>query len=186
MAVIKAEKTPARAAPLSEISAIGWLQKNLFSSVFNTLLTFFMLYIIYLTLTGVFVWGYVDATFVAENRRACYDFSLTGACWAGVIDWLDNIFYGRYPRDQIWRINFGGVLLAFWMAPLWMSRVRGKVLVGATVVAFYPFLAGYLFSGGDKGIFMQVMVSSAILAFVINMANAFTCTMRYAAVRSVT
>lgn len=178
MAVIKAENTPARAAPLSEMSVIGWLQKNLFSSVFNTLLTFFMLYIIYLTLTGVFVWGYVDATFVAENRRACYDFSLTGACWAGVIDWLDNIFYGRYPRDQIWRINFGALLLVFWMAPLWMSRVRGKVLVGATVVGFYPFIAGYLFSGGDKGLFMQVMVSGAILAFVINMANAFTSTMR--------
>lgn len=178
MTVIKAEKTPARAAPLSEMSVIGWMQKNLFSSVFNTLLTFFMLYIIYLTLSGVFVWGFLDATFVAENRRACYDNSLTGACWAGVMDWLDNIFYGRYPRDQIWRINFGGLLLAFWMAPLWMSRVKGKVLVGATVVAFYPFLAGYLFSGGNKGLFMQIMVSGAVVAFVINMANALTCTMR--------
>ena len=178
MAVIKAEKTPSRPAPLSEMSVIGWLQKNLFSSAVNTLLTFFMLYIIYLTVSGVFVWGYSDATFVAENRRECYDYSLTGACWAGVIDWLDNIFYGRYPRDQIWRINYGALLLAFWMAPLWMSRVKGKVLVGATVVGFYPFLAGYLFSGGDKGFFMQVMVSGAIVAFVINMANAFTCMIR--------
>jgi len=178
MAVIKAEKTPARPAPLFETSIIGWLRKNMFSSVFNTLLTFFMLYIIYLTVSGVFIWGVADATFVAENRRECYDNSLTGACWAGVIDWLDNIFYGRYPRDQIWRINFGAVLLVFWMAPLWMSRVKGKVLVGATVVVFYPFLAGYLFSGGDKGFFMQVMVSGAIVAFAINMANALTCVIR--------
>lgn len=36
----------------------------------------------------------------------------------------------------------------------------------------YPFLAGYLFSGGGKGLFMQVMISGAIVAFVINMANA--------------
>ena len=178
MAVIKAEKTPARPAPLFETSIIGWLRKNMFSSVFNTLLTFFMVYIIYLTVSGVFIWGVADATFVAENRRECYDNSLTGACWAGVIDWLDNIFYGRYPRDQIWRINFGAVLLVFWMAPLWMSRVKGKVLVGATVVVFYPFLAGYLFSGGDKGFFMQVMVSGAIVAFAINMANALTCVIR--------
>ena len=174
MAIVKAVKTPDRSAPISETSVLGWLHKNLFSSAFNTILTLFTLYIIYLTVSGVYVWGFVDATFVADTRRECYDYSLTGACWAGVLDWLDNIFYGRYPRDQIWRINFGGVLLALWMAPLWIARVRGKVLVGASVVVFYPFFAGYLFSGGDKGLFMQVMVSGAIVAFSINMANALT------------
>jgi general L-amino acid transport system permease protein len=172
MAIIKAEKTPERPAPVLESSVLGWLYKNLFSSAFNTLLTLFTLYIIYLTVSGVYVWGILDATFVAENRRECYEHSLTGACWAGVIDWLDNIFYGRYPREELWRIDLGGLLLAFWMAPLWMSRVKGKVLVGASVVVFYPFLAGYLFSGGDKGLFMQFMVASAIVAFIINMANA--------------
>ncbi|MCK4860646.1 MAG: amino acid ABC transporter permease [Rhodobacteraceae bacterium] len=174
MAIIKAEKTPDRSAPVSETSVMGWLHKNLFSSAFNTLLTLFTLYIIYLTASGVYGWGLRDATFAAENRRECYDYSLTGACWAGVIDWLDNIFYGRYPREEIWRINFGGLLLALWMAPLWMGRVKGKVLVGVTVVVFYPFLAGYLFSGGDKGFFMQVMVTGAIVAFAINMANMIT------------
>lgn len=112
MAIIKAEKTPSRLPPVSETSVMGWLQINLFSSVFNTVLTMFTLFIIYLTVSGVYGWGFADATFVAETRRACYDNSLTGACWAGVIDWLDNIFYGRYPRDQIWRVNFGGLLLA--------------------------------------------------------------------------
>ena len=171
MAIIKAQKTTARSAPLSETSVIGWLHKNLFSSVFNTLLTLVTLYIIYLTLSSVFIWGLWDATFIAENRRECYDNSLTGACWAGVIDWFDNIFYGRYPRDQIWRINFGGLLLALWMAPLWMGRVNGKVLIAVSVIAFYPFLAGYLFAGGSKGLFLQIMVSGAIVAFAINMAN---------------
>jgi len=41
-------------------------------------------------------------------------------------------------------------------------------------VVFYPFLAGYLFSGGDKGLFMQVMISGAIVAFAINMTNVVT------------
>ncbi len=172
MAIVKATKTPARSAPISESSILGWLQKNLFSSAFNSVLTVFTTYIIYLTVNGVYIWGFADATFVAETRRECYGNSLTGACWAGVIDWLDNIFYGRYPREEIWRINFGGILLAFWMAPLWIARAKGKVLVGASVVVFYPFLAGYLFSGGDKGLFMQVMISGAIVAFAINMANA--------------
>ncbi len=174
MAIVRAEKTPDRPAPISETSVLGWLQKNLFSSAFNTLLTLFTAYLIYLTLKGVIGWGYIDATFVAENRRECYDNSLTGACWAGVIDWLKNIFYGRYPRDEIWRIDFGLLMLAFWMAPLWIARVKGKVLIGASVVVLYPFLAGYLFAGGDKGLFMQVMISAAIVALIANMANLMT------------
>jgi general L-amino acid transport system permease protein len=174
MAIVKAEKTPARPAPISETSIVGWLYKNLFSSAFNTLLTLFALYLIFLTLRGVLVWGFLDATFVAENRRACYNNSLTGACWAGVIDWLENIFYGRYPRDEIWRINFGSLMLAAWMAPLWVPNIKGKIFVGISVVMFYPFLAGYLFSGGDKGLFMQVMVSAAIVALICNMANLLT------------
>jgi len=171
MAIIKAEKTPDRPAPISETSMIGWLHKNLFSSTTNVVLTFVMLYIIYLTVSGIFTWGVLDATFVADNRRQCFDNSLTGACWAGVFHWFNNIFYGRYPRAEIWRINFGGLLLVLWMAPLWMARVKGKVLVAASAVVFYPFLAGYLFSGGDKGWFMQIMVAAAIVAFAADMAN---------------
>ena len=174
MAIINAVKNPDRAAPLGERSVIGWVHKNLFSSWFNAILTVVTGYLVFITVAGVWTWGVADATFVAQNRRECYDNSLTGACWAGVIDWFDNIFYGRYPRDQIWRINFGALMLVLWMAPLWMGRVKGKVLVGAGVVVFYPFLAGYMFSGGDKGLFMQIMVSGAIVALIANTANMLT------------
>ncbi|MBL4811773.1 MAG: amino acid ABC transporter permease, partial [Rhodobacteraceae bacterium] len=174
MAIITATPSSARAAPISETSVMGWLRKNLFSTVSNSFLTVFMLYIIYLLIYGVVGWGYLDATFTAENRRECYDNSLTGACWAGVIDWFDNIFYGRYPREEIWRINLGGLLLVAWMIPLWIASARGKVLIGATVVVFYPFLAGYLFSGGETGLFMKVMLAGAVVAFILNMANLLT------------
>jgi general L-amino acid transport system permease protein len=178
MTIITATKTPDRPAPLGNRSIIGWIHKNLFSSAFNAALTLFMAYLVFITVTGMWSWGVTDATFVAENRRECYDNSLTGACWAGVIDWLDNIFYGRYPRDQIWRINLGAVVLVLWMAPLWMARVKGKVLIGASVVVFYPFLAGYLFSGGDKALFVQVMLSGAIVALIANTANMLTGLLR--------
>lgn len=171
MAIVTGQKTPDRIPPVSETSILGWMQKNLFSSVTNSILTIIMLYIVYLTLSGVYVWGFADATFVADNRRECYDNSLEGACWAGVLAWTDNIMYGRYPREEIWRINWGGLLLVLWMAPLWMSRVKGKIFTGITVVLLYPFLAGYLFSGGDKGLFMQVMVTGAIVALIANVIN---------------
>jgi len=168
MAIIKAEKTPDRPAPLSERSLIGWMHKNLFSSMFNSVLTLITLYVIYITVKSLWIWGIGDAVWVAETRRECFNISLDGACWAGVIAWLDNIFYGRYPREELWRVNLGAVLLVIWMIPLWLPRVKAKVFIGLSTVALYPFLAGYLFSGGDKGIFMQIMITAAITCLIAN------------------
>ncbi len=166
MAVLRAERTPARSAPLSETSVLGWLRKNLFSSWINIILTIVSIYIIYITVTGLWVWGVTDAVWVAKDRRDCFDISIDGACWAGVIVWLDNFFYGRYPRAELWRVNLGGLLLFLWMAPLWLPRVKDKIFIGLTTVFLYPFLAGYFFAGGDKGLFMQVMISLAIVALI--------------------
>jgi general L-amino acid transport system permease protein len=109
-----------------------------------------------------------DAVWIAESRRECFDISLGGACWAGVLAWMDNIIYGRYPREELWRLNLGLVVLAIWMAPLWLPRVKAKILIGLSVVFLYPFMAGYLFAGGDKGIFMQIMVTAAIVCLACN------------------
>jgi len=161
MSMVKHERTVARDAPLSETTFIGWLRKNLFSSWVNTILTLISIYIIYAVVSSLWVWGVQDAVWTAENRRECFDISPHGACWAGVIVWFDNIFYGRYPRGEIWRVNLGALLLIVWMAPLWLPGVKDKIFIGLSTVFLYPFLAGYIFAGGDKSIFMQVMVAGA-------------------------
>ncbi len=172
MAIINAEKTPSTKPPLSETSVLGWMQKNLFSSVFNTLLTIATLFIIYTAVKGFAVWGILDAVWIADNRRECFSINPNGACWAGIFAWIDNIFYGRYPREELWRINLGLFCLFIWMIPLWLPRVKAKISIGLTTVFLYPFLAGYLFSGGDKGIFMQIMLSAAIVCLAANTIHA--------------
>ena len=172
MAIIKAVKTPAIKPPLSETSVIGWIQKNLFSSVLNSLLTIVTLFIIYTAVKGFAVWGVVDAIWVADNRRECFNINPDGACWAGIFAWVDNIFYGRYPREELWRVNLGIFFLFTWMIPLWLPRVKAKITIGLTTVFLYPFLAGYLFSGGDKGIFMQIMFTAAIVCLAANTIHA--------------
>ena len=168
MAIVKLDKTPDRAPPLSDRSIVGWMRMHLFSSVLNSLLTVITLYIVYITVKGLFVWGIVDAVWIADSRRECFDINIGGACWAGVIAWFDNIIYGRYPREELWRLNLGLIVLALWMAPMWLPRVKAKILIGLSAAFLYPFLAGYLFAGGEKGIFMQVMVTAAILCLTLN------------------
>lgn len=170
MAMIKTKATPPRPAPLSETTVLGWLMKNLFSSVLNTILTLVMLFIIYTTVKGLWVWGIADAVWVAETRRECFSISIDGACWAGVIAWMDNIFYGRYPVDQLWRVNLGLLLLVVWMLPLWLPRVKGKTLIAISLIVFYPFLANHLFLGGENGFLSQIMNAAGIvsLAVIVN------------------
>jgi general L-amino acid transport system permease protein len=172
MTIIKAVKTPAAAPPLSETSVIGWMQKNLFSSVLNGLLTIATVFIVYAAVKGLSVWGVIDAVWVADSRRECFKINENGACWAGIFAWMDNIFYGRYPRDELWRINLGIFFLFVWMIPLWLPGVKAKISIGLTTVFLYPFLAGYLFTGGDKGIFMQIMLSAAIVCLATNTLHA--------------
>lgn len=172
MAIVKTKSTPSREAPLSERSLIGWMHKHLFSSVFNSILTIVTIYVLYITLKEMWVWGIADAVWIADSRRQCFEISSGGACWAGVFDWLESIFYGRYPRDELWRINLGGALLLLWIVPLWLPRVKAKVFIALSMMFLYPFLAGYLFAGGVKGIFMQVMMSLAIVCLLGNTLHA--------------
>ena len=182
-----AEAIPAegyRPPPTVQGTWFAWLRDNLFSTWINTLLTFGALYIIYFAVSGVWAWGITNAVWEAENRRVCFDIlaeraqeqgvdELTGACWAGVISWFDSFIVGRYPRGEMWRINLGGLLLVVWMVPIWLPRVRNKIYVGFSTVFLYPFLGFYLFAGGEKGLFLQVMMSLAIVVLIGNTLNAY-------------
>jgi len=158
----KASKPP----PPTTVGVLGWLRENLFYSWFSTIVTFAALYLIYSTFAALYQWGIADAVWEAESRRQCLDTSPDGACWAGIIAWFNGIIYGRYPIEEQWRVNAGFIVLVLWMAPFWFPRIKGKIGIGIAIVALYPFLAGYLFAGGERGWFMQFMVCLAVTAFI--------------------
>src|SRR5690554_2453235 len=77
--------SPAQKPPASETGAIGWMRANLFSSVFNTVLTILSLILLYAILTSVFRWAFFDAF------------------WRSV--WLNRklLAVGTYPPQQLWQ-----------------------------------------------------------------------------------
>jgi general L-amino acid transport system permease protein len=168
-------KKPDKPPPLATVGVLGWFRENLFYSWFSTILTFAALYLLFITGASLYQWGIADAVWEAESRRQCLDTSPHGACWAGIITWFNGIMYGRYPHDEQWRVNLGFILLILWMAPFWFPRLTGKIGIGITAVAFYPFLAGYLFSGGERGWFMQLMVMLAVTVFISNWLHIILC-----------
>ena len=141
----------------------------------NALLTIVGLWVAYELLSPLYVWGIRDAVGQAADRRECLDTSPYAACWAGILTWNKAFVYGRYPASEQWRINLGFLIFLCWIAPVWCSRVRGRVLTATSVLLAYPFLAGYLFAGGAPGWLMRSMVVFAAGVFCLSTANAVLC-----------
>jgi general L-amino acid transport system permease protein len=67
----------------------------------------------------------IDAVWTGENREACLpqEGGTAGACWAYVKAYFPQFIYGRYPTEEIWRVNIVyALLLCFWCR--WRSRVH--------------------------------------------------------------
>lgn len=166
---------PARPAPAGTTGVTGWLRANLFASLPSALLTMLGLWIVYTVVGAVASWAWGNAIWEAGSRRECLDkVGAAGACWPGVRAWIPNILYGLYPKDQVWRIDLGFVLLALWMLPLWLPRVQSKTAIGFSTVLLFPLLASYLFLGGPKGLLWTSVIAIGLTGFLWSLITAAT------------
>ena len=171
--------SPDRPGPSDSVGVIGWLRKNLFKDIPNTLMTLLGGYIAFTVLSGILNWALFNAVWEAETRRECLDMvGRSGACWPGVGVWFENLIYGLYPKDQVWRINTGVLALVVWMIPLWMPKVTSKVAIGLSAVMLYPFLASYFFLGGDKGLVWTALIGAGLSGLIWVWATALSETLR--------
>ncbi len=145
---------------------IGWLRKHMFGSIWNTLLTISVLALLFLLLKPFLEWTVIKAVWSASTRRECLSISPDGACWAGIFPWLNNLTYGLYPDDQQWRVNLGFCIGALWLIPLALNKVKQKMIIVITGIMLFPFLANYLFLGGDRS-GMHYIISCAALAYLL-------------------
>ena len=94
--------------PVINIGVIGWLRQNLFSTWYNTILTFLGLYILYVSIPPFFQWAILDAVWSGEDRTVCewYDENnvkyRAGACWLFIKVWFNFFTYGFYPDELQW------------------------------------------------------------------------------------
>lgn len=168
---------PSREPATISYGFVGWIKRHFFDGFWNTLLTIAVFSLLYLLVKPFLEWSLIKAVWVAATRRECLDISPDGACWAGVIQWFDNLIYGRYPTELRWRINLGFGLGIAWVIPLALKRVRHKVVVGIMAVALYPFLANYFFLGGDRSILHAILACTAmgyLLMVYINVVLVYT------------
>lgn len=120
MYVAPSDPPPSRRAPRGTVGAVGWMRQNLFNGPINTILTFVMLALVFLGLRELVTWSIQDAQWGVINNNLR----------------LFNI--GRYPVDEIWRIELLALLLMFLSGiglAIWGGASRNFFLtVGVVVV----------------------------------------------------
>jgi len=150
---------------------IGWLRRNLFGNIWNSLLTVSVFTLLFLLLKPFLEWTVFEAVWTASTRRECIDISPDGACWAGIFPWVNNLLYGLYPDALQWRVNLGVGFGILWFVPLTLKKARQKLVFALMGILLYPFLANYLFLGGDRSSFHYLMACAALAYLLILYAN---------------
>ena len=142
--VMLEERTP----PVGEGGVLKWVRENLFSSVFNTIMTIIAVWVIYSITVGVAPW-FLNGVWNAETTRECYEIldGVNGACFAVLQERFPQLIYGfKYPSTEYWRPNLATILLLVALAPVLFRRLPRRLLIFTVI---YPFLAYWLIWGGS-------------------------------------
>ncbi|EFO33860.1 general L-amino acid transport system permease protein AapM [Roseibium sp. TrichSKD4] len=154
---VRTEEAPLLPAPVSTTGAIGWMRQNLFSSIGNTILTVIGIFIAYSMIMPIIQFAFIDAVWTGEDRTACLAAEpgeKVGACWAYVGAYMKQFIYGRYPYEELYRVNIVYGLFALLLIPLAMPSVPAKGLNAFLFLVMFPIAAYYLLTGLEFGSFV--------------------------------
>jgi general L-amino acid transport system permease protein len=141
---------PDEPPPRLEVGIVGWLRKNLFSSVSNAILTVLGLYLLYLIIPPVVDWAIINAHWESgTNNAECTRTDIpAGACWTMIRARFGILMYGFYPSEERWRVDLTFALQFAAIAALLVEGFPFKKYCAIFLFGIYPFLALYLLLGG--------------------------------------
>ncbi|MEO1205580.1 MAG: amino acid ABC transporter permease [Pseudomonadota bacterium] len=135
-----------RLAPVIPSNPLRWARENLFSSVTDTILTLVGLYLMYVVVSGFMSWAVFSAVFLGASGKDC-NFEGAGACWPFVTAKLKVFMYGRYPVEELWRVNLTYGLALAGLVPLMIPKVPGKLWLTLYLLLAFPVLGYFLLTG---------------------------------------
>ncbi|RLC59777.1 MAG: amino acid ABC transporter permease [Chloroflexota bacterium] len=104
---------------------VRWLQKNLFSTWYNTLLTFLAAALVFFASKGILTWVLFTAN------------------WTPVVKSLKLFAVGQFPPDQLWRVGTIVFMVSFLFGlswRVWGGTVRTFAIILATAFAVLAVL----------------------------------------------
>ena len=168
---VRKQMDPALPPPVTESGIIGWLRKNLFSSIPNTILTLFAIWLIYLVVPGFLQWSIFDAVWSGADRLACATVQQGGvlpedwggACWPYVGVYMKQFIYGRYPEVDLWRPDLVYLMFGVGLVPLLIPSVPFKRENLIFMLGIFPVVAFILLTGGNLS-YSGFLLPNALIA----------------------
>lgn len=171
---------PPSPPPASQAGLIGWLRRNIFSSLPNLVLTVFSVALILLLVPPILDFTIFNATWLGNDREACLataERPVAGACWPFIWERLNYFIYGFYPISERWRVDVFFALLT--VGVVWLLMPRSKTRVWSALYFFVamPLLSYILLLGWPRyglpyvstaqwgGMLVTVVVSSIGIVF---------------------
>jgi general L-amino acid transport system permease protein len=136
-----------RDGPPGKSGPVEWARKNLFSTWYNTLLTFVALALVYALLRPLLTW-------VLEQAQ-----------WEVVLVNLRLLLAGQYPESQLWRVWLCLHLLAATAGLTWGVWVRRRWGLGAVMLLVPLAAAAYPAIGRSARLHLIALVVVALVAF---------------------
>ena len=133
--------------PITRIGVIGWLRANLFSSVFNSVLTIVTLYFLWKIVPAFVRWAFIDSSWNTTGA-ACREAG--GACWSIVAKNFRFIIFGFFPFESQWRPLVAMIILFILLVLSSNKRFWKKSLGYAWLVGLISM--GLLLKGGLFGL----------------------------------
>ncbi len=141
--------------PITTVGVIGWVRANLVSTPFNAILTIVSLYLIYISVVPFIEWAFIDAIWEGSSDAVCRNENggpKPVACWVYIDVWFKFIMYGRYPVEELWRINLAYIIALAAAVPLFIPGFKYKHWIGVFLLFVYPVIAYFLFVGDSFGL----------------------------------
>lgn len=180
IAYVRTEEEAVLPPPPGQIGLRGWLWKHLISSMVNfstpvasvlsvlmIIATVSMTYFLVAQVWAVIDFAFVNATWSDPEglkRGACLPNK--GACWPYVAANWKVFIYGRYPLEEIWRVNIVYLVGAIGIAWLMIERMPYRAVVALLMLIVFPIMAFILLTGGHVEIsagFWTFWLSATVL-----------------------
>lgn len=140
---------PSRPAPIETTGIIGWLKGNLFSSIWNSITTLFLVFILASVLPSLFDWLFWSANWVGSSQDDC---TKDGACWVFIRAWSQQFFYGSYIDGELWRINLCILALLAVIISQFFLPTKYRNTVGVPLFLLLPFICIAILDGRLLGL----------------------------------
>ncbi|MCJ2131080.1 amino acid ABC transporter permease [Methylobacterium sp. E-045] len=171
---IRVDLVASRAPPAAVGGPLGWMRRNLFSSLANGLTTLLILGLLAWALPIALRFLVLDAVWTGASGDACRPEVAgrpVGACWAFIADKINYLAYGSYPAAERWRPNLAVALLALaagWM--LWLGAPRRDL---GALFAFVAFpVCAYLLLAGAPSLGLPSVATGLWGGFLVTMVVA--------------